>query len=150
MTVSTSTSTSTSLAGRTIGSAGTATGTETRPSSVVQALQEALHGPQPTGAALGQWRWLVRRRMVAVRDALVAEVDPAREGWLAARERRVRRERTTLLARLSELGPPVLESAEVDRVRTELQRLAVDIAHHLQRVHDLAYDDVELELGGSE
>ncbi len=29
-------------------------------------------------------------------------------------------------------------------------RLLTDINHHLQRLHDLAYDDVELELGGSE
>ena len=35
-------------------------------------------------------------------------------------------------------------------MRTELKRLLVDIAHHVQRVNDLAYDDVELELGGSE
>ena len=31
----------------------------------------------------------------------------------------------------------------------ELNRL-VDIEHHVQRLHDLAYDDVELEIGGSE
>jgi hypothetical protein len=31
-----------------------------------------------------------------------------------------------------------------------VQRLLVDVGHHAQRLHDLAYDEVELELGGSE
>jgi hypothetical protein len=35
-------------------------------------------------------------------------------------------------------------------VAAQLSRLLVDIDHHAQRVHDLAYDDVELEIGGSE
>ena len=35
-------------------------------------------------------------------------------------------------------------------MRTELRRLAADIAHHEQRLHDLVFDDIELELGGSE
>ena len=60
------------------------------------------------------------------------------------------RERTALLGRLSVLGPQVLESPDVEAVRVELLRLLVDVAHHVQRVNDLAYDDVELELGGSE
>ena len=58
--------------------------------------------------------------------------------------------RRALLARLSALGPQVLESPDVERVCAALRRLLTDIAHHVQRVHDLAYDAVELELGGSE
>jgi hypothetical protein len=38
----------------------------------------------------------------------------------------------------------------VDRVREELRRLVADIARHVQRINDLVYDEVELELGGSE
>ena len=60
------------------------------------------------------------------------------------------RERNALLDRLTALGPPVLESPEVEQVRVDLKRLLTDIAHHFQRLHDLAYDEVELELGGSE
>ena len=48
------------------------------------------------------------------------------------------------------MGPQVLESADVEAVREELKRLLVDISHHLQRLNDLAYDEVALELGGSE
>ena len=32
----------------------------------------------------------------------------------------------------------------------ELKRLVMDIQRHVQRLNDLAYDEVELELGGSE
>jgi len=31
-----------------------------------------------------------------------------------------------------------------------LKRLLADIDHHVQRQHDLAYDEVEQEIGGSE
>ena len=44
----------------------------------------------------------------------------------------------------------MLESPDVDGVRDELHRLLVDVTHHVQRLNDLAYDEVELELGGSE
>ena len=39
---------------------------------------------------------------------------------------------------------------DLDAVHLEVQRLLVDVGHHAQRLHDLAYDEVELELGGSE
>lgn len=113
-------------------------------------LQQALDAPRQPAAALGGWRWAVRQRMAAVRDVLVAEADAPGEGWLAAREGTVMRERNALLGRLSRLGPEVLESPRVEVVRNELRRLVADIAHHGQRLHDLAYDEVELELGGSE
>ncbi len=32
----------------------------------------------------------------------------------------------------------------------ELRRLVADISRHMQRLNDLVYDDVEIELGGSE
>ena len=44
----------------------------------------------------------------------------------------------------------MLVASDVDRVATELDRLVTDLEHHTQRLHDLAYDDVELEIGGSE
>lgn len=122
------------------------TGTPTALHSLTLALRE----PESQGVSPGQWRWLVRQRMAAVRDALVNECDHATDGWLAARGGTVLRERNALLKRIAALGPAVLESPEVDKVRADLTRLATDIAHHCQRLHDLAYDDVELELGGSE
>jgi hypothetical protein len=60
------------------------------------------------------------------------------------------RERTALLARISSATPAVLEVPDAEAVRRDLKRLVMDIAHHVQRVHDLVYDDVELELGGED
>ncbi len=113
-------------------------------------LHEALDAPHGPGPALGTWRWAVRQRMAAVRDVLIAETATHEDEWLAARGGTVLRERNVLLTRLSAMGPQVLESQAVEDVRTELRRLLDDIRHHVQRLHDLAYDEVELELGGSE
>ena len=118
--------------------------------SALQGLAQALEAPRRPGVNLGTWRWGVRQRMAAVRDALVAETGLDGEGWLAAREVGLLRERNTLLRRLSALGPQVLENPDVDEVCSELHRLLVDVSHHVQRVRDLAYDEVALELGGSE
>jgi hypothetical protein len=79
-----------------------------------------------------------------VRQALGAGQHAApTDGWLAARGGALLRERRALLARLA---PAALDRAGEEEVR----RLLLDAAHHLQRVRDLAYDEVELELGGSE
>jgi hypothetical protein len=88
--------------------------------------------------------------MASVRDALEREPDGDADGWLSARHGRSAREGAALLARLHALGPQVLEAADVEGVRAELKRLLTDIDHHVQRRNDLAYDEVELEIGGSE
>ena len=51
---------------------------------------------------------------------------------------------------MGELGPQVLESPDVAEVREALLRLLADIDRHFQKLRDLAYDDVEMEFGGSE
>ena len=122
--------------------------------AALRGLELALDAPRREGVALGNWRWTVRQRMAAVRDALIGESgnEPSGQddGWLAARGGSAFRERNVLLARLSALGPPVLESPDVEAIRIEVKRLASDVGRHLQRLHDLAYDEVEMELGGSE
>ncbi|MEO5853394.1 MAG: hypothetical protein ABIQ15_13000 [Nocardioides sp.] len=122
----------------------------TSPRFALRDLAVALDAPHRPGASLGRWRWSVRQQLAGVRDLLVSESTQHENAWLAARGGTVLRERNTLLARLSAVGPRVLEAEEVAPVRIELTRLVGDIHHHLQRVHDLAYDEVELELGGSE
>lgn len=102
------------------------------------------------GVALGNWRWTVRQRLADVRDVLVRETDQLDDGWLAARRVASLRERNCLLVRVGELGKAVLETGDVERVRSDLLRLVADVNRHVQRLHDLAYDEVELELGGSE
>jgi hypothetical protein len=121
--------------------------------SALQSLAQALDAPRPEAgdsAASGRWRWTVRQQMTEVRDTLARETAHAHDGWLAAREFSVLRERNVLLTRMAALGPVVLESPEIDGVRHQVRRLVADIAHHRQRIHDLAYDAVEMELGGSE
>lgn len=118
--------------------------------TALQGLEQALDAPRRTGVPLGNWRWTVRQHMAAVRDGLVGETLGADDGWLAARGGAAFRERNTLLARLTALCPRVLDNPDVETTRIEAKRLVVDIRHHLQRLRDLAYDEVELELGGSE
>ena len=118
--------------------------------SALEGLAQVLEAPRRPGVSLGTWRWSVRQRMAGVRDALLSEPGHGHEGWLAAREVGLLRERDALLGRLRALGPRVLEDPDVDGVSSELHRLLVDVSHHVQRLHDLAYDEVGLELGGSE
>ena len=122
--------------------------------TALRALEQAIEAPRRDAASdsvsVGNWRWTVRQRMAGVRDVLVGEAGDPEDGWLAARGGRAFRERNVLLGRMSALGPQVLESPDVERIRAELRRLVADIARHLQRINDLVYDDVELELGGSE
>ncbi len=109
-------------------------------------LRQALDSPRRHH----MWRWLVRHRMAAIKDALSAEQPNNRDAWLAAREMSLHRERIGLLARLSALGPQVLEAHDVEPVRVELRRLVADLDRHRQHLNDLVYDGVSLELGGSE
>ncbi len=109
-------------------------------------LRQALDTPRRHAV----WRWLVRHRMAGVRDALTHEVPRDEDAWLAAREKSLHRERDILLRRLTALGPEVLEAPDVESVRTELHRLVADLERHRQRLNDLVYDSVSLELGGSE
>ena len=109
-------------------------------------LRQALDSPRRHHV----WRWLVRHRMAGVRDALAVEGSRGGDAWLAAREQTLHRERTALLRRLTALGPRVLDAPDVEGVRGELLRLVADLERHRQRLNDLVYDSVTLELGGSE
>ena len=122
------------------------TQTAPRIGTALSGLHVALDAP----ADASSWRWTVRRSMVPLRDALQRERHDPDDGWLSARHGRSARERAVLLRRLAAYGPIVLEHPDVREVREGLKRLLADIDHHVQREHDLAYDEVELEIGGSE
>ena len=113
-------------------------------------LEDLLRPGAPGEHPLGAWRWSVRRQLVPVRDHLLRDHPARREAWLSARASRTLHEREALLTRLNALAAQVLVAADVDDLADRLSRLLADIARHHQRVHDLAYDDVELEIGGSE
>ena len=103
-----------------------------------------------SGTRAANWRWLVRQRLSAVRQALSDENFQAGDGWLAARSGSADRERRQLLARMSGIGAGLLDRLENDSVATEGQRLLNDVEHYRRRMHDLLYDSVAMEIGGSE
>lgn len=116
----------------------------------LRALEQAVDAPRRTGVPLGNWRWVVRQRIGVLREALLVESALTEESWLAARGGSSFRERNALLGRLAELGQRVLEAPDVEQVRAEVKRLTAEVSRHAQRVRDLAYDEVEVEYGGSE
>ena len=117
----------------------------------LRSLDQALNAPTQPDVPLSSWWSTVRHHLTRLHDALVSETEQPEAGWLAApRGGTVLRERSLLLNRLSTLGHDVLDGPEIEALRGEIKRLITDVGHYLQRVHDLAYDAVELELGGSE
>lgn len=114
--------------------------------SAISDLQETLAGHR----SAPNWRWLVRQRLSAVRQALSDQGFQAWDGWLAARSGSADRERRQLLARISAIGANLLDRLEIEGAAIEVQRLLNDVEHYRQRVHDLVYDSVALEIGGSE
>jgi hypothetical protein len=119
----------------------------------VQQLEHALAGLEQVTVASSSpssWRRAVRERLTDVQDALSAEPATATESWLGPRASTMLREHHRLLTRLSVLTEMVAGSIDPDAVRHSLQRLVLDLHHHQQRINDLAYDAVEMEVGGSE
>lgn len=114
--------------------------------SAISELQETLSGAR----SAPHWRWLLRQRLSAVRQALSDEGFESWDGWLAARTGSTDRERRQLLSRISAIGANLLDRLDSERVAGEVHRLVNDVEHYRQRVHDLVYDSVALEIGGSE
>ena len=114
--------------------------------SAISDLQETVSGAR----SASNWRWLLRQRLSAVRQALSDEGFEAWDGWLAARTGSADRERRQLLGRISAIGANLLDRLDSDLVAVEVRRLLNDVEHYRQRVHDLVYDSVALEIGGSE
>lgn len=112
----------------------------------IRSLRQAVDGPRRHHV----WRWLVRNRISTVRDALRNDRRHGGDAWLAAREMTLQRERAELLHELALVGPVVLHHGDTAEVHAELCRLVARLERYRQRVHDLVYDAVSLELGGSE
>ncbi len=113
-------------------------------------LDNALHGLEQALATSPQqtWRGVVRQRMASVHEALNSERSRAGEAWLAAREGHLKRERRRIAERMSRLD--AAEDISPDDFSAQLRRLILDLEHHRQRVNDLVYDSVSMDLGGSE
>ncbi len=113
----------------------------------VQSLEEALHSPPRLKRS---WCHIVRQRTGEVAEALTAESPVAMDPWLSARAGRLERERGRLLTRLRVLGTVLSDGADAEQAREGLRRLASELRHHHQRVNDLTYDALALDVGGSE
>jgi hypothetical protein len=127
----------------------TPAGTSTGIAGALRGLAQALDAPHQPDMSLGNWRWAVRQHLTRLHDALVSEDEQPEDGWLAPRGGTVLRERNVLVHRLAGLAH-ALDAPEIDAVCGEIKRLIADVGRYVQRLHDLAYDAVELELGGSE
>ena len=114
--------------------------------SAIQGLKQALDTPRRHH----MWRWLVRHRMSAVKDALAPETTRGGDAWLAGRELALHRERAALVQRLTDMGPVVLECPDTELVYRDMSKLVTSLERYRQRLNDLVYDSVSLELGGSE
>jgi hypothetical protein len=97
-----------------------------------------------------EWRWNVRGRLSDVKDALSGPSARQADAWLAPRAQSSNRARHQLHARATTLASGVLERLDTESILQEASRLLTDLEHHVQRLHDLVYDSVSLELGGSE
>lgn len=112
----------------------------------ITGLEQALDAPRRHQ----MWRWLVRHRVNTVHDALAQEFSRATDAWLASRQSTLTRERESLLMRLELLSSQLVGSPDAESVHAELKRLVTELQRHGQRLNDLVYDGVALELGGSE
>jgi hypothetical protein len=121
-------------------------GTVTGLDRAIIGLEQALERPRRHQ----MWRWLVSHRIAGVLEALAGESTRAVDAWLASRQSTLVRERDALLLKLNILSAQVVEAADVEPVRAELQRVLTELGRHRQRLNDLVYDTVALELGGSE
>lgn len=109
-----------------------------------------------------EWRWHVRVRLQAVEQALAPLVPPAppspsspaagadSDGWLSPRVEGTDRRAVQLRARVAVVASGVLDRLDAPTIDRELRRLLRDLEHLLQRDHDVTYDSVSLDLGGSE
>ena len=114
--------------------------------SAISDLRSTLGGTR----SASNWRLMTRQQLTAVRDALTDERFTDWDGWLAARSGASDRERQQLLGRITALGGGLLDRLDPDRVASEVRRLLLDVEHYRQKIHDLVYDSVSMEIGGSE
>ena len=114
--------------------------------SAISELQRTLESTR----SASNWRWLLRQNLSSVREALSDDTFRSWDGWLAARSGSAERERIQLLRRVQSIGAGVLDRLDADVVATEVARLLRDIDHYRQKIRDLVYDSVAMEIGGSE
>ena len=114
--------------------------------NAIVGLEQILDFPRRHQA----WRTMVHQRVNGIRDALLRESARGGDVWLANRAQALNEDRRKLVTQLSSLGAQLAQVRDVEPVRAELHRLINRLRHHSRRMSDFAYDQVSLELGGSE
>ncbi|MGN6161824.1 MAG: hypothetical protein ACTHOG_09005 [Marmoricola sp.] len=109
-------------------------------------LENAAEDATAARANPGAWSSAVRERLQRVRAGMTEPLG-SRDGWLVARAEHAERERRALLERITSASSRISDSRPT-AVMPEIRRLTRDLTHYRQRLHDLSYDAVELELGG--
>lgn len=112
--------------------------------TAIQELQRVLAGDR----AQPHWSRQLGQQLTLVREELRGNRVRSRDGWLNARASATDRTRRQLMARISTLTSRDL--GETERAFTLGTRMLHDLEHFRQRLQDLAYDSVSLEIGGSE
>ena len=115
--------------------------------NAIQSLELALHSPPRFRQS---WCHIVRQRVDDLAEVLTCESPVAVDSWLAARVGHLERERRGLLSRLSVLATMLTEGSDPEMLRDRFHRFVRDVRHHHQRLNDLAYDALALDVGGSE
>lgn len=110
-------------------------------------LESAVTDESSARANPGAWQVAIRERLQRVRAGMTEPLG-SRDGWLAARAQHAERDRRALLDRISATVSRVSEARSTSTVLPEIRRLSRDLVHYRQRLTDLDYDAVELELGG--
>lgn len=110
-------------------------------------LERAAADESAAKANPGAWRVALRDRLQRVHAGMTEPLG-SRDGWLVARMQHAERDRCALLDRISATTSRISEARTATTVLPEIRRLSQDLAHYRQRLTDLDYDAVELELGG--
>jgi hypothetical protein len=113
-------------------------------STAMLSLEQAIGAPRRSTL----WRRIVKKRVGDLRQALESYEDAPSAPWLTPRRESLLRERRRISGRLGEIESRLAADFDPHYVRARLSRLLHDIDRHRQRVADLVYDHLALDLGG--
>lgn len=94
------------------------------------------------------WLWQLRQQLFALREELASDRVRSFDGWLTAKASATDRTRRQIMGRISVVLAK--DFPDVDTAHLVGTRMLHDLEHFQQRVSDLTYDAVSMEIGGSE
>jgi hypothetical protein len=100
--------------------------------AALRVLDTSLDAPRRDAIQAGAWRWDVRRRLLRVRELLMAEQSGASEDWDDGRGPSAFKQHTALLVELARISDEVLDSQDPEAVRRRIKQLIRDIVVHLR------------------